>query len=950
MHRAGLTFTARALLGAALISAAPGCAGKTKADAEEPELPTPSRELELPLQGYFKVYDNGLKLFVLPDRYTRLVQFDVRQQVGTRDNPKGKSGLAHFVEHLMFQMPVDGPGSRRLMQELPQHSLTFNAYTSSDETHYMHTGTADEIEEYMRYTAMRLNYDCEAVDENAFLREREVVRNEHRWRGERVDLEVRDRVLELLFEPSHPYRDTRGGEDLQLASITQDDACQFIRHWYTASQAQVIVTGGVEPEKVLELANKHLAPLPKRAPAVRKSVPPPRGAGERREVVAPIEKPTAVIVFAMPKRFSEGYVASQAALETLFLAVSFFTGGPASPIKDWYPAGFGGKEAQAFGIALETERPGQLDGAIDEVLAAITKGFSPELKGKEYRAAYDPARQRARLNVLDRLSSVSSRAIAFADYLEEGDTPGFFGAELAALDELSSQRAQQVGAGIFTRERAAIIKLIPDQAEDKVKVERADFDFEPGAEENLSVPDDIDPAEARRPLPVDEMVAPEGQSVEYELENGMRVVLVQSSAIPVMELQLIIGAGEADATGHRDVAMLAARAYGIREGNREAANLMQFFNFAGGAFGSQVGALSTTFYSRGMAMYLDFITAGFSERVVQGEYQMGTLDRWKESRKQDLKKQFAQQAAARSNTFYGALYGEGHPHARAQIADRRELASITLRDIEEFRGAHYRASNSTLIITGGFDMGLATRYVQRFFGEPKLRNRKSTWLSPEARSARPAAPAPTPGATRVMTEIDAERVQTTVTLAYPLAEVYGEQHAALSVLVNMLEFTAGRIRYQLGVSYGIHARLPTARPRIELSGPLDSDHAGEGVEALRAAVASLKGGEDFERLFAFARRNVLRDLINVQGDPQLLAGQLANAVRNGRSYEYFQEHTRRVAALTPEEVRAQIDAVLRDERALLLIQGPAKGVARALEHNKITDAVALPEVVHDEDE
>ena len=194
----------KALLCAALIGAAPGCASKTQADTEEPELPTPSRELELPLQGYFKVYDNGLKLFVLPDRYTRLVQFDVRQQVGTRDNPKGKSGLAHFVEHLMFQMPVDGPGSRRLMQELPQHSLTFNAYTSSDETHYMHTGTADEIEQYMRYTAMRLNYDCEAVDENAFLREREVVRNEHRWRGERVDLEVRDRVLEMLFEPSHP--------------------------------------------------------------------------------------------------------------------------------------------------------------------------------------------------------------------------------------------------------------------------------------------------------------------------------------------------------------------------------------------------------------------------------------------------------------------------------------------------------------------------------------------------------------------------------------------------------------------------------------------------------------------------------------------------------------------------------------------------------------------------
>ncbi|MCA9719310.1 MAG: insulinase family protein, partial [Myxococcales bacterium] len=856
-----------------------GCAGRTQADTESAELPTPSRELDLPLQGYFKVYDNGLKLFVLPDRYTRLVQFDVRQQVGTRDNPTGKSGLAHFVEHLMFQMPVEGPGTPRLMQELPRHALSFNAYTSSDETHYMHTGTSDELEHYMRYTAMRLNYDCEAVDENAFLREREVVRNEHRWRGERAELEVRDRVLEMLFEPSHPYRDTRGGEDLQLASITQDDACAFVRRWYTASQAQVIVTGGVEPERVLELANKYLAPLPKVAPGQRKAVPPPRGAGTRREAVAPVKKPTAVIVFEMPRRFSPNYIASQAALETLLLAVSFFTGGPASPIKNWYPAGFGGKEAQAFGIALETERPGQLDGAIDEVLAAVTKGFSPELKGEEYRAAYDPARQRARLRVLDRLSNVSGRAIALADYLEEGEQPGFFGTELAALDELSSERAQQVGAGIFTRERAAIIKLIPDEAADTVKVERAEFDFKPEEEENLSVPDDIDPAEARRPLPVESMVAPEGQSVEYELDNGMRVVLVQSSSIPVMEMQLIVGAGEAHTVGHHDIAMLAARAYGIREGNREAANLMQFFDFAGGAFGTSVGALSTTFQSRGMSMYLDFITAGFSERVVQAEYRTGMLDSWKESRKEELKKQYAQQEAARENAFHAALFGERHPHARALIGDRRELSAISLRDIEGFRETHYRAGNSTLIITGGFDMSLATRYVQRFFGEPKLRNRKSTWLTPVAGAGRSTPPAPQPGPARYLTEVDAERVQTTVTIAYPLAEVYGEHHAALAVLVDMLEFAAGAVRYQLGVSYGVHARLDTSRPRVELRGPLDSGRAGEGVAALQAALRGLREREDFERLFAFSRRNVLKDLINVQGDPQLLAGQLAVAVR-----------------------------------------------------------------------
>jgi predicted Zn-dependent peptidase len=193
-------------------------------------------------------------------------------------------------------------------------------------------------------------------------------------------------------------------------------------------------------------------------------------------------------------------------------------------------------------------------------------------------------------------------------------------------------------------------------------------------------------------------------------------------------------------------------------------------------------------------------------------------------------------------------------------------------------------------------------------------------------------------------------VQTTITIAYPLSEVYGDDHAALNVLSKMIDFTVSNVRHQLGVSYGVGVRVATDRPRIELRGPLDSGRAGEGLAAIHAAIQRLRDGEEFARQFAFARRSVVSDLIDVQSDPQLLASQLAVAVRNGRSYEYFQALTRRVARLTPQDIRAQIDRVLRDDRAVTLIQGPAAGVRVVLEHNKITGARALPDVVHDEHE
>lgn len=927
-----------------------GCATAAKTGKDRTELPQPSRELKFPDQGFQKDYPNGITLFVLPDPYTRLVQFDVRQRVGMREDPQGKSGMAHFVEHLMFQMPSDGPGSLKLMSALPQHTLSFNAYTTADETHYMHTGTSDELENYFKYTALRLNYDCEAVSENEFLREREVVRNEHRWRGENFDAYVYDKVVELAFPEGHPYRRKNLAEaDAEVASITPQDACEFIKKYYTASQADVVITGDVDPLEALELANRYLEPLPKVEAPARKPVPPPELRHDRVEVKAPVKHPTAVIVFQMPKRFSKSYAAATAAQQTLFLSVSFFTSTKPTVVENWYGTGLGGKEAFLLGIAIETKKAKDLDRGIDEVLSAINRGFSADVKGKDYKGSYDSVRQQARLQVLDGIAGIFSRSGAFADYLEGNS--GFYGVEIAQIDDLTAEQAHETGKRIFSRDAAMIVKVVPDGTQGKPKVDRAEFDYKPQEEDKLSVPEDIDPAEAHRPLELTDIAPPEGQSVEMQLDNGMRVVLVQSSQIPVMDVQLVVGAGTLDSPERAELAQMASRFYDIREGDRDAMNLMSFFDLAGGIFGSGVGATATTYRSRGMSIYLDFLLAGLSERVVQAEYQSGRLEAWKDNRKATFKKKkSALQAAERQNTYFEALYGEGHPHVQEIITDPKRMREISLGDLEDFRDTHYRAANSALIITGGFDMDLAIQYVDAFFGNPKLRDRKNAWMEPMADASRPAPPEPKPGSIRWITEIDRERAMTDVQIGFPLAEVYGDDHAALQVMAAMLNHGVESVRQKLGASYGVYARLDSERPGIFVGGALDSTRSGAGLQAIRQAIEDLRAGKDFDRQFAFARRNVLTSMINAQADPQLLAGNLAQAVRHGRSYEYFQDLARRVATLKPEQVKAQIERVLRDARSVTMVRGPAEGVNDILLVHDVKDAHKLPEVVHDEDE
>jgi zinc protease len=913
-------------------------------------LPEPDRNLQVPGSGALMQYDNGLVVFVVPDSYTRLVQFDVRQQVGSRDDPEGKGGMAHFVEHLMFQMPVDGPGSPKLMSDLPQHTLTFNAYTSADETHYQHTGTADQLETYMKYTAMRLNFDCASVDENSFLREREVVRNEHRWRGQGIDLFVFDAINELSFPDGHPYRRKVLGSDTDLTSITPQDTCEFIKEYYTASQATLVVTGDVDPGEVKRLADQYLKPLPKLPKGDRKPVPPPTFAKKDATVVAPVKKPTAVVLFKLPKRFTPDYVASQAAIETMFLSVAFFTnfkGG--SVVKSFYPAFLGGKEASLFGVGIETEKARDLDRGIDEVLDAIGRGFAANVEGDEYEGSYDAARQRARLQILDSVATVFGRSGTYADYLEEGEKAGFIGADLAELDALTAVEAQAVGRRIFAREAAMLVKVVPDGSKDKPTAERAAFDYQPASEESLAVPEDIDPAEAGRPLPLQDIAPPDGQSLELTLDNGMRVVLVQSTDVPVMEMQLIIGSGTRQAGEHAEIAELAADLFGPRD-DLEGRNLATFFDAAGGIFNSFVGPTSSTFVTRSLAIYLDFLVATMSERVIMAEYATESLEGWKARRKKMLEKQFFRQAAARSNAYAEALYGPGHPHVRLQIDDAKDLREITLRDIEAFRSKYYRANNATLIITGGFDIELTIKYVEAFFGKPVLRDSRLTWNDAGKRTEQPKVPEPKPGAIRYLTEVDAERAQTDVQISFPLANAFGDEHAAMAVLAEMLNFGVSNVRMTLGASYGVYATLDTGRPSFRIGGSLDSARAGVGFAAIRKTITDLREGKDFDRQFAFARRTVLRELLNAQADARLLAGQLAEVVRTGRSADYFTELAGRVATLEPAQVRAVLEKYVRDDRSVTLVQGPQAGVDNLLQHNKIEGAKALPTVVHDEDD
>jgi zinc protease len=94
--------------------------------------------------------DNGLKIVIIPDKTTSMVQVDVRYEVGSNEDPPGKAGIAHMVEHMMFQHHMLGPDKPATFDIIPQLTLAFNAYTTYDKTHYWLLGAKEDLETLLK--------------------------------------------------------------------------------------------------------------------------------------------------------------------------------------------------------------------------------------------------------------------------------------------------------------------------------------------------------------------------------------------------------------------------------------------------------------------------------------------------------------------------------------------------------------------------------------------------------------------------------------------------------------------------------------------------------------------------------------------------------------------------------------------------------------------------------
>jgi zinc protease len=224
--------------------------------------------------SYFKL-GNGLEIVVIPDHRTPVITHMVWYKVGAADEQPGKSGLAHFLEHLMFKGTAKFP-TGRFSGTVAGIGGQENAFTANDYTGYFQRVSKDHLPQLMALEADRMTGLI--LTDEVVLPELQVVLEEQNQRVANDPSALLGEQVAAALYVNHPYGKPAIGWRHEIEKLTREDALAFYRRWYTPNNAVLVVAGDVTPDEVKRLAEDTYGKVEPRAdigPRIRPQEPEP---------------------------------------------------------------------------------------------------------------------------------------------------------------------------------------------------------------------------------------------------------------------------------------------------------------------------------------------------------------------------------------------------------------------------------------------------------------------------------------------------------------------------------------------------------------------------------------------------------------------------------------------------------------------------------------------------
>ncbi|MFI2299318.1 M16 family metallopeptidase [Actinacidiphila glaucinigra] len=408
---------------------------------------------------------NGLRVVLSEDHLTPVAAVCLWYDVGSRHEVKGRTGLAHLFEHLMFQgsANVTGNGHFELVQSA---GGSLNGTTSFERTNYFETMPAHQLELALWLEADRMGSLLSALDLQSLDNQRDVVKNERRQRYDNVPYGTAfERLTAMAYPDGHPYHHTPIGSMADLDAASLEDARAFFRTYYAPNNAVLAVVGDIDPEQTLAWIEKYFGTIPAHdgKPAPRDGSLPGVMGGQLREVVEEdVPSRALMAAYRLPH---DGTREADAA----DLALTVLGGGESSRLHNRLVRRDRSAVAAGFGLLRLAGAPslGWLDvktssgvevpaieAAVDEELARFAEeGPTPE--------EMERAQAQLEREWLDRLATVGGRADELCRYAVLFGDPQLALTAVKRILDITADEVRAVAAATLRPDNRAVLVYEP---------------------------------------------------------------------------------------------------------------------------------------------------------------------------------------------------------------------------------------------------------------------------------------------------------------------------------------------------------------------------------------------------------------------------------------------------------------------------------------------------------
>jgi zinc protease len=883
------------------------------------------KQIDIPHEQF--TLDNGLRVIVHTDRKAPVVAVSIWYDIGSKHEPKGKTGFAHLFEHLMFNGSENAPGD--FFTPLQNMGATdYNGTTWFDRTNYFQTVPTSALDRMLYLEADRMGYLLGAVTQENLTNQIGVVQNEKRQGDTQPYGLVEYAQIKAMVPEGHPYGHSTIGSMADLDGASMEDVRAWFRQHYGPNNAVLVLAGDVDVPTAKKLVEKNFGAIkagPKQQPL---KVDVPTLAAPKAEVMK--DK------VATTRLYRNWMVPGIDSADSVPLEVgASVLGGLASSRLDNIlvreeklavnvTAGYQGF-AQMGGIEITADVKPGVDPAtvakrLDEIIADFVKTgpTSDEVQRVQMRTVSN------RLAGLEQVGGFGGKAVALAEGALYRNDSDFYKKQLEELSKVTPARVTEAMGKWLTR---------PVYALTVEPGERLPYEEAKGASAP-KVAEAITPVK-RSPAPelgtISDLAFPKVERTK--LSNGIEIVYAQRNAVPMTQVSLSFDAGNTadprDRSGTQSLmlALLDEGAAGMNSTQIAEAQERLGANISSSASMDRTN-VNVTSLTANLAPSLKL----FSDIVLKPDFVPAEVERLRSQQLARIQSELTNPQGIAFRTLPPILYGKDHPYGISftGTGDVATVSKVSRDEILDFHHKWFRPEKATFFVVSDKPLADIKNALEGSFGN---------WNATGPAGVKDMSAAPAAANPRIIL-INRPGSPQSLILGGQVLATKGTADLETAIIANealgsgFLSRINMDLRETKGWSYGVRGSINRVEGDVPyiVAAPVQADKTGESIAALISNYKAFLGdkgitSEERERIVGGSIRE-LPGSFETSGD--VLAAMQRNVLFK-RPDDFYDTVASQYRGMTQQSLDSSIRTLVNPDRFTWVVVGDASTVKPQLE-------------------